>query len=133
MSSENLAKESFYGLGTDLIDIRRIEAVLKQYKTRFLERIFTPAEIKLIEQKQFDCNFIAKRWAGKEAAIKAMSGKVSWHDIQITNDSSGKPIINISPTRSMISSKIIAYISLTDEYPYAQATVIVFQVNTSQT
>lgn len=105
-------------IGIDLIDIRRIEKIYNKYQQQFLQHIFTPYEQKLIQEKHHDINFIAKRWAGKEAGIKALDKKISWLDIEITNSQTGAPIMRIlHPAYSNIK----IHLSLTDEYPYAQA------------
>lgn len=112
------------GIGTDLVDIRRVKTSIDKYKMQFLEKIFNQTEIKLMEKKNFDPSFIAKRWAAKESTIKAMNATVTWHDIELTNEATGKPILTIHSHPNLIT-----FVTLTDEYPYAQSYVIVATEN----
>ena len=116
-----------HGIGTDIVDIRRIESVLKKNGDRFKEKIFSEAEIaaaKKIRDKKKKISYFAKRFAAKEAFAKA-TGKgigefAAFKDISIENEKSGKPFIKL---RNKKMSNI--YVSLSDEYPYAQAFVVI--------
>ena len=124
------------GIGIDIIDIKRIESVIGRYGNRFKERVFTSQEIAKCESRRLSVNYYAKRYAVKEACSKALGTGfrrgVYWRDIEIINSKSGKPELylhngaqkildNITPQNC--SSKID--VSITDEYPYAQAIVII--------
>ena len=82
--------------GIDLIEIERISKVIERYGERFLERIYTPAEI---QQARGSAPELAARFAAKEAASKALGtgiGPVSWKEIETVNQPSGKPILRLS-------------------------------------
>lgn len=84
------------GLGTDLTEIERIEKSIARFGHRFLERIFTPAEIEYcLRKKKSSAESFAARFAAKEAAAKALgtgiSRGVSWQEVEVTRQASGKP------------------------------------------
>ena len=123
------------GLGSDLIDIRRIENTLLKFGDRFKKRIFTDNEIKNCEKRKESAACYAKRFAAKEAAAKALGtgfrNGVFWRDLEVTNLPSGKPTI-IFHGNSQLQLKKIANdkepdisLTITDEFPYAQAIVTI--------
>lgn len=77
------------GLGIDVVEVSRIEEALAN--PRFVERILTPAE----RAQELTLLRIAGRWAAKEAIAKAVSTKLSWQDVEISNDETGKPLAKI--------------------------------------
>lgn len=93
---------SILGIGTDIVQIKRIELTYKRYKEKFINRIFTPLEREKAQLLSFNqqINFYAKRYAGKEAVSKAlgtgMGRLASWQEIEITNDSSGAPTVTLT-------------------------------------
>ena len=124
------------GIGSDLLDIRRIEKTISRFGDRFKNRIFTKNEINKCEKRlnKFEC--YAKRFAAKEAASKALGTGfrkgVFWKDLEVVNLPSGKPTIkfhgnslihlnSLLPSESNLSNDL----TITDEYPYAQALVII--------
>ena len=124
------------GIGSDLLDIRRIEKTISRFGDRFKNRIFTKNEIDKCEKRlnKFEC--YAKRFAAKEAASKALGTGfrkgVFWKDLEVVNLPSGKPTIkfhgnslihlnSLLPSESNLSIDL----TITDEYPYAQALVII--------
>ena len=123
------------GLGIDLIDIRRIERVISQYGHKFKNRIFTPAEIEKCDNRRLSLDSYAKRYAAKEALSKALGTGIrtgiNFKDIEILNDNFGKPFIKLKgSTANFLKKKIknrkySIYLSLSDDIPWAQATVIV--------
>ena len=126
------------GIGSDLIDIRRIEKTLEKYGDRFINRIFTPAERAKGAGNAYASTF-AKRYAAKEAAAKALGtgfrSRVFWRDLGVVNTASGKPTVlmtNGAAERlsAMTPPGMVAQVdlSLTDEYPMAQAIVIISAV-----
>ncbi|WP_319410346.1 holo-ACP synthase [uncultured Cohaesibacter sp.] len=127
------------GTGNDLIDIRRIEKSLDRFGERFINRIFTEKEIARSERKSQRAASYAKRFAAKEACSKALgtglSHGVFWRDMGVSNLSSGKPTMvltngALARMQSMIPEGFVAQIDLTitDEYPIAQAYVIISAV-----
>ena len=130
----------FVGLGNDLIDIRRIQRVIEKYGKRFLNRIYTEEELrKAASRKKSNKLYIstlAKRFAAKEATAKALGtgfrNGVFWRDIGVLNLSSGKPTIKmIGGAKKQLNSLIpeqylpVIDLTMTDEYPYAEAFVII--------
>ncbi len=120
------------GIGTDLCDIRRIEKSIETYGDRFKTKIFTQAERDYCESKSGSGAFYAKRWAAKEAVAKALAGpktkSLSWQDVEVINDPSGRPTVKLHrgalarmESRMPEGHKGEIHLSLTDDYPYAQA------------
>jgi len=127
------------GLGTDLIDSRRIEKMLEDHPKRFLEKYFTSREIEeyqLRKKTGAHILYISKRFASKEAFAKAIGTGFKkglyMKDIQILNDKNGKPVLECFD-KALDKLEQFAHgckgckihLSLTDEPPYAQATVII--------
>ena len=123
------------GLGSDLIDIRRIENTLSKFGDRFKKRIFTENEIKQCERRKESAACYAKRFAAKEAAAKALGtgfrNGVFWRDLEVTNLPSGKPTITFHGNSQLQLKKIAndkepdISLTITDEFPYAQAIVTI--------
>lgn len=127
------------GIGNDLIDIRRIERTLERYGDRFIARIFTPTERLRSERRSDPASSYAKRFAAKEACSKALGTGfrrgVYWRDMGVINLPGGKPTIELTGGAArrlaeMLPAGMVAQIdvSLTDEPPLAQATVIISAV-----
>ena len=124
-----------FGIGTDIVNIRRIEQSLKKHKSSFKNRIFSKKEIIYCEKNKNPFPFYAKRFAAKEALSKALGTGirkgVNFKSIEILNDSFGKPFIKLKgPTAAFLKKKIktkkyFIYLSLSDDLPWAQATVII--------
>jgi len=124
------------GIGNDLIDIRRIEKTLARFGDRFLDRVFTPIERQRSDRRANRAESYAKRYAAKEACSKALgtglSQGVFWRDMGVVNLPSGKPTMKLTggalkKLNSMVPAGHKAQIdlSITDEYPLAQAIVII--------
>ncbi|MFO1079458.1 MAG: holo-ACP synthase [Reyranellaceae bacterium] len=127
------------GIGNDLIDIRRIERSLERFGDRFVQRIFTAVEQQRSEARAGRASSYAKRFAAKEACSKALGTGlrlgVFWRDMGVVNQRGGKPTMQLtggaltrlqSLTPAGMSPQID--LSLTDEYPMAQAFVIISAV-----
>ena len=127
------------GLGSDLVDIRRIEKVLERHGDRFIQRIFTPIERAKAERRATRIDTYAKRFAAKEACSKALGtgfrNGVFFRDMGVVNLPSGRPTMSLTGgalarlkeiTPDGFEARID--ISLTDEYPLAQAIVIISAV-----
>lgn len=86
------------GIGVDLVDVRRMEAIIFRWKERFLKRIFTEKEIHYCNNKKNPAQRFATRYAGKEAIIKALFPKnqegISMRDIEI-DQKEGRPVVNL--------------------------------------
>ena len=87
------------GMGTDLIEIKRVQHSIDRFGNRFLERIFTPAEISYCQSKKSYGESFAARFAAKEAGAKALgtgiSHGVSWKEFEVTRAASGKPSLRL--------------------------------------
>jgi holo-[acyl-carrier protein] synthase len=127
------------GLGSDLIDIRRIEKTLERHEKRFIDRVFTPVEQAKSERRAQRAASYAKRFAAKEACAKALGtglrGGVFWRDMGVVNRSSGEPTLRLTGGAAKRLAQItpagmIAHINvtITDDYPLAQAIVIITAV-----
>ncbi len=126
------------GLGSDICDIRRIEAAIARYGTRFLERVFTETErAKAMRRtEKIQAATFAKRFAAKEAAAKALGTGfrrgVFFSDLGVVNLPGGKPTLAMTGgagerLRAITPTGMVAQVDLTmtDEYPYAYAQVII--------
>jgi holo-[acyl-carrier protein] synthase len=124
------------GVGTDLLDIRRIERTLERFAGRFLERVFTEQEQARCEGHINRSARYAQRYAAKEACAKALGTGfrqgVAWRDIEVVSLPSGKPVLRLragafNRLAAMTPAGMVATldVSLTDEYPLAQAVVII--------
>jgi holo-[acyl-carrier protein] synthase len=125
-----------YGIGTDLIQIPRIEAALARHGDRFAEKILGPEEMdKYLHRKAKvearGVRFLATRFAAKEAFSKAiglgMRMPMTWRSMQTLNAPGGKPVAVLSGALKdfMEKNSLIAQVSITDETDYAVAFVIV--------
>ncbi|WP_306262550.1 holo-ACP synthase [Pararhizobium sp. IMCC21322] len=130
------------GLGNDLCDIRRIERTLEKFDRRFIERIFTPIEIAKSERRHQRAASYAKRFAAKEACSKALGTGfrkgVFWRDLGVANLPSGKPTMVMTGGALARLEEITPEgmgaqidVTITDDYPLAQAIVIITAVNPS--
>ena len=124
------------GIGTDLVNIERIRKVLDRFGERFEKRVFSNQEIQRSRRKHDSSSSYAKRWAAKEACSKALGiglrMGISWKEMHIVNLTSGKPelIIEGKAKDYLLAMTPKGYIpkinvSLTDDFPWAQATVII--------
>jgi holo-[acyl-carrier protein] synthase len=124
------------GLGSDLSDIRRIQASLDRFGDRFRERVFTDLERARSERKSDAAASYAKRFAAKEACAKAlgtgMRRGVFWRDMGVVNMRSGQPTMALTggaaarlEEMTPPGMKAVIHLTLTDDHPYAQAFVII--------
>ncbi|WP_455478488.1 holo-ACP synthase [Bartonella sp. B10] len=124
------------GLGSDLVDIRRIERILIRHSDRFVQRVFTDIERNTSENTIKKSASYAKRFAAKEACAKALGTGVafgiSWKDMGVINLPSGKPIMELTNRAQMRLQELlpsdhnaVIHLSITDDFPWAQAFVII--------
>ncbi len=127
------------GIGSDIIDIRRVERTLERFGERFIERIFTETERRKSENRAQRAASSAKRFAAKEACSKALGtgfrAGVFWRDMGVVNLPSGKPTMRLTGgalkrLEAITPPGMQAQIdlSLTDDDPQAQAIVIISAV-----
>jgi holo-[acyl-carrier protein] synthase len=88
------------GMGTDLIETRRLQQSMDRFGDRFLERVFTDGEIRYCKRKKNSAESFAARFAAKEAGAKALgtgiSHGVSWKEFEVKREASGKPTLSLS-------------------------------------
>ena len=124
-----------FGIGTDIINIKRMEKTLKKDGGSFKKKVFSKNEIIYCEKKKNPTTFFAKRFAAKEALSKALGTGIrkgiNFKNIEISNDELGKPSIKLRGSTAIFLKKKIKtkkysiYLSLSDDEPWAQATVII--------
>jgi holo-[acyl-carrier protein] synthase len=119
------------GTGVDLAEVPRIRASVERYGQRFLERIFTPAEIAYVERKANRFERYAARFAAKEAGMKAIGTGwrrgVRWQDFEVANLPSGKPTLRLHGVASEVAAGLrvrVISLSLTHTAELAMAHVI---------
>jgi holo-[acyl-carrier protein] synthase len=118
------------GIGTDLCDIRRIARLLERHGTRFTTRVFTAHEQAVCEAKANPAAAYARRFAAKEAALKALgtglTGGLFWTDIEVRNNAHGAPSLTFynEAEKRRHARGATAYLSVSDEPPYALAFVV---------
>lgn len=125
------------GIGSDLCNIDRIEAVLARHGDRFRNRVFTEREQAKAESRpRAIAATYAKRWAAKEACSKVLGTGlrmgISWRDMAVTNLISGQPVMHLTGwaaerLASMTPSghTALVHVTLTDDHPWAQAFVVI--------
>ena len=129
------------GVGNDICDIRRLEKVLERHGERFLDRVFTPVERAKAEKRteKLRAGTYAKRFAAKEAASKALgtgfAQGVFMRDLGVVNLRSGKPTLQLTGGAAARLAALTppghaaqVDLTMTDEYPYASAIVIISAV-----
>lgn len=119
-----------YGIGTDIVHVKRMRDNLDKYEDKFARRILTESEFTEFKNKKDKAAFLAKRFAAKEATVKAMgtgfTQGLSLHHIGVGHDAAGKPILEfLDVAEIFIQEKKIkqAHLSLADERDYAVAFV----------
>jgi holo-[acyl-carrier protein] synthase len=124
------------GIGSDLSDIRRIQASLDRFGDRFRNRCFTEIERRRSEAKPDAAASYAKRFAAKEACAKALGTGlrrgVFWRDMGVVNLRSGQPTLALTGGAADRLAELtpqghraVIHLSMTDDHPYAQAFVII--------
>lgn len=124
------------GLGSDIIDIRRIEKTIERFGDRFIQRVFTDVEQRRSERRRNRAASYAKRFAAKEACSKALGTGfrkgVFWRDMGVVNLPTGKPTMRLTGgaldrLNALIPPGMQAQIdvSITDEYPQAHVIVLI--------
>lgn len=119
-----------YGIGTDIVAVARMARALQRHGARFARRILTMAELTDFQTAVHPHRFLAKRFAAKEATVKAIgtgfSHGLSLHDISVVHDMAGKPMLHFSDhALDLLEARGIGehFLSLADEHDYAIAYV----------
>ena len=120
-----------YGVGTDVVEIGRIQKALERWGERFAERILCDPELRRFRRHRQPVSYLAKRFAAKEAFTKALGTGIkapaNWHGVWVSNLPSGKPQLEFSgELKRLLSERGIGrtHVSLSDERGVAVATVI---------
>lgn len=124
------------GIGSDLIDIRRVEKTLERYGERFVQRVFTEVEQARSNRRRERAASYAKRFAAKEACSKALgtglSHGVYWRDMGVVNLPGGKPTMHLTGGAAERLAHLVprghhavVHLTITDDFPLAQAFVII--------
>lgn len=127
------------GVGNDIVDIRRVEETLEKFGDRFIERIFTEIEKRKSDGRAARTASYAKRFAAKEACSKALGTGfrrgVFWRDMGVVNEPSGRPTMVLTggalrqlEKMTPDNHKAVIHLTITDDFPYAQAIVIISAV-----
>ncbi|WP_108882912.1 holo-ACP synthase [Anderseniella sp. Alg231-50] len=124
------------GVGNDMIDIRRIETTLEKFGDRFVSRVFTDIERAKSDRRAQRAASYAKRFAAKEACSKALGTGfrkgVFWRDLGVVNMPSGRPTMVLTGGAAQHLETLVPaghrpdiHLTITDDFPYAQAIVII--------
>ena len=124
-----------FGIGTDIVNIKIIKMLIRKNSNGFKKKIFSKNEIAYCDNKKDSSRYYAKRFAAKEALSKALGTgirkDVTFKNIEIYNNRLGKPSIRLKGATYMYlkkrikSKKFSIFLSLSDDQPWAQATVII--------
>ena len=118
------------GHGIDVVEIPRLADLLSKHGPRFVERVFTQAERDYCSGKKREVEHLAGRFAAKEAVLKVLgtgwSGKISWQDVEVTNNVAGQPSVRLSGECARIAAemnirKVLISISHTESWAAASA------------
>lgn len=124
------------GIGTDLANIERIAGTLERFGDRFRNRVFTDVEQAKAARRKDEAGTYAKRWAAKEACSKALGTGlamgISWKDMSVSNLRTGQPVMKLTGWAAERLAEMtpaghtaVVHVSLTDDYPWAQAFVVI--------
>ena len=124
------------GIGSDLIDIRRIEKSLERHGERFVQRVFTEVEQRKSDGRRQRAASYAKRFAAKEACSKALGSGISdgvyWRDMGVVNLPGGRPTMELTGgAAARLAAMLppghrgVVHLTITDDFPLAQAFVII--------
>ena len=128
------------GIGSDIIDIRRIERSVERFGERFLNRVFTDLEREKAEGRMRRIDTYAKRFAAKEACAKALGTGiyrgVTWKQMEVVNLKGGKPTLRLTGAAAARLEELApstlnthVHVTLTDDHPWAQAFVVIEAVD----
>jgi holo-[acyl-carrier protein] synthase len=120
------------GIGTDIVEVVRMESMLNDHGDAFTHKIFTENEIKESLKRKDSAQYFAGRWAAKEALSKALGcgfgKKCAWKDVTILNEENGKPELTLSGNALRTSQElevVSIHLSISHEKHYACASVVI--------
>lgn len=124
--------QGIVGIGTDLLDVSRIEQAYQRHGERLVKRFLTPAEQQVWQQRHQSINYLAKRYAAKEALAKALgtgiAKGVGFQQLEVLSDRQGAPRVNLYQAALLRMQQLggrQAFISLSDEGPWIQAFAVI--------
>ncbi|MCP4766012.1 MAG: holo-ACP synthase [Gammaproteobacteria bacterium] len=119
------------GIGVDIIEIARVDKLNQKFGERFARRVLTGDELLEFERRKHSSNYLATRFAAKEAVAKAcgtgIGGALGFHSMQIENDAQGKPILRFLEAADALVTRLQirnSLVSLSDEKHYVVAMVV---------
>lgn len=119
------------GIGTDIVEIARVERIWQRHGVRLAARILTPGECERCLASAQPWRFVAKRFAAKEAISKCLGTgigvQLSWQDLELQRDAEGAPLVQLSPRAGALAARrggSRVLVSLSDERAYAVAFAI---------
>ena len=120
-----------FGIGVDLVEVTRIESAQRRFGPRLARRLLAPEELQEYARSRRPSQFLAKRFAAKEALVKALGtgiGRVlSWRAIRVAHDQKGRPYFDLGSTSGYLLNQhqiSASHLSISDERGYALAFVI---------
>jgi holo-[acyl-carrier protein] synthase len=123
-----------FGTGVDIVEVFRMREAIDKWGDNFLGKIFTAREIKYSTSKRFSCQHFAARFAAKEAVVKAFGeprkNPIKWTEIEVLNDSEGKPVIQFHNDALKLKNKKKidrVILSMSHSKNYAVANVILLK------
>ena len=121
------------GIGTDITECLRIARMIERHGELFIDRIYTPEEIKYCQSRKQATQHFAGRWAAKEAILKALGTGwqrgISWRDIEIRNEPGGKPIVAVrGGVKDVVEELGIAEIQISISHCRSHATALAVAV-----
>lgn len=127
-----------FGVGTDIVELSRIQQTYGRFGERFVERLLMPEERVLFDRSKWPVRFLAMRFAGKEATVKAMGTGFRYgmwiRDVGIVNNERGRPLIIFSPRGRDVCRALgvgEGHVSLTDDAGLIVAFAVVMQAGGS--
>ncbi len=123
-------KNNIVGIGTDVVNISRIESVFKKFGRKFIEKNYHQDEIEVFDTlpEHKILPYLSKRFAAKEAIAKALGkgiGEISFSDIAVINDEHGAPEVKINPQKQHLTRGYSIHISLSDDAPFVIAFAVI--------
>ena len=120
------------GIGTDIIEIKRIQRSIQEYGQDFLKKIYTPPEIEYCKNKANKYQHYAARFAAKEAVYKALASGwqqgISWQDVEVFNEPNGMPQVSISgKLKKFLSTDKSLKISISHSENYVTCMAIIYK------
>ncbi len=111
------------GIGTDIVEVERIRRIIER-NPRFAQRVFTRSELEYCIPKSTRYLHLAARFAAKEAVAKSLGSSFSWHEVEIINNTEGKPEVVLHRRAKKAANGAIIHVSLSHTKNYACAVAV---------